>query len=257
MSVRGRVTVRRDLLLGALLGVAAFVVGSVVLSWLVDGDRRVFPALAAVAGAVVIALSFRLSNHAREVSRDVGIALLTGAVLGLVIFPIDEDRSAREERFENLRFVREAVISERARTGDHDPLDDAALEPNEEPYKPFRSLDLQGMSLAGLDLSYADLTDANLRGADLYGANLSHAHLTDADLTGANLFVASLDDAGLTGAILSGADLEKTSLEGARLEGADLETAKNLKAGPLTSGISHNSATKWPPGFVPPPSAGA
>jgi uncharacterized protein YjbI with pentapeptide repeats len=97
--------------------------------------------------------------------------------------------------------------------------------------------DLSGMTLAGIDLRGAFLESANLTGADLRGARLEQAVLARADLAGAELSEAklagaNLGSARLTEARLDGADLEKAvlmraelvraSLRGARLRGADL-----------------------------------
>ncbi len=101
--------------------------------------------------------------------------------------------------------------------------------------------DLSGLSLAGADLSGAFLERANLRGADLSGANLTQAVLARADLSGAQLSGACLKEANLgsallakarldggvdlTSATLTGADLRGASLRGAQLTGADLTEA--------------------------------
>jgi nitric oxide dioxygenase len=63
--------------------------------------------------------------------------------------------------------------------------------------------------LAGVDLSFADLTGADLTNADLSGANLKGTNLADADLRWANL----------TGADLQWADLRNAQLDGANLSG--------------------------------------
>jgi uncharacterized protein YjbI with pentapeptide repeats len=93
--------------------------------------------------------------------------------LGLVIYPIEEDRFARQERLDNIRFVREVVTQP-------DPSD-----------KPFDSLDLRGAPLARLNLSNARLDKADLTGANLRNAELTDASLEDVDLTDADLFNAT------------------------------------------------------------------
>ena len=70
-------------------------------------------------------------------------------------------------------------------------------------------------TLAGADLSGADLTDIYLIAADLSGADLSRANLADAHMYGVNL---------------RGAKLFKTNLENANLNGADLRDCDMLGA---------------------------
>lgn len=65
----------------------------------------------------------------------------------------------------------------------------------------------QPQSLAGVDLSRADLRGVNLSKADLFDANLSRADLFDADLREANLIDVDLSGAKLWSANLSEADL--------------------------------------------------
>lgn len=90
---------------------------------------------------------------------------------------------------------------------------------------------LNGIYLAGVDLSRAKLDRAQLAGSRFSGANLSraflrHTNLRDADLTGsclrgAHLEHANLDGADLTGADLDGAFLMHTNLQNCRITGAD------------------------------------
>lgn len=75
--------------------------------------------------------------------------------------------------------------------------------------------DLEGASLKGCYLNYA-----NFRGANLAGVNLSGAYLVGANLEGCNL----------TGANLKGADVTNVNLSGAKLFGADLNI---LRASPF------------------------
>jgi hypothetical protein len=95
------------------------------------------------------------------------------------------------------------------------------------------------ISLAGVDLSRADLKDANLCGAVLGAANLSRANLILADLSEANLTEAGLGAANLTRANLSGARLRRANLILANLSGADLSGA-NLYEAKFASAIMPN-----------------
>ena len=69
---------------------------------------------------------------------------------------------------------------------------------------------LEEVSLAGLDLSGANLSYAHLEGADLRQVNLRNADLSYAHLEGADLWQADL----------RGADMRHAELGGANLEGA-------------------------------------
>jgi uncharacterized protein YjbI with pentapeptide repeats len=82
-------------------------------------------------------------------------------------------------------------------------------------------------SLAGRNLSGADLSRMSLRGVDMSGAYLEAANLTEADLAGANLSGAVLARATLRGTKLGGANLSKANLGKSDLNAAIL-TAANL-----------------------------
>lgn len=80
----------------------------------------------------------------------------------------------------------------------------------------FKRTDLEGAVLTGVDGRRAKFVSARLVGADLSGANLVQADFTNADLTGARLVDADLRYARLFRAVLRDADLT-----GARLDRAD------------------------------------
>jgi hypothetical protein len=96
-------------------------------------------------------------------------------------------------------------------------------------------LDLDGASLAPIDLRGVNLGSAHLDGAHLHwakldGANLTWAHLNKAELVGAslvgaNLANAELANANLGGAKLGGANLAEANLIGTILNSADLSGA--------------------------------
>jgi hypothetical protein len=77
----------------------------------------------------------------------------------------------------------------------------------------------------GLNLRYANLSDAYLRGADLRGANLRGSDLRFANLRGSDLRGSDLIDADLIDADLSDADLSDADLRGANLRFANLSNA--------------------------------
>lgn len=83
----------------------------------------------------------------------------------------------------------------------------------------------RGESLAGLDLTGADLSRMNLRGADLAGALLESADLSGTDLTGANLRDAVIARAALTGTVFAKADLAGANLALTDCERTDFSEA--------------------------------
>lgn len=138
-----------------------------------------------------------------------------------------------------------------------------------------QKLNLQGVYLAGCELTMANLAsanlyEANLNGASLEGANLVKteidegylikanlrgADLTDAslfyaDLTGAKLEYANLKDTSFCHSILVNASLLKAFLEGANLEGAVLATVQNLTSKQLISAKNYEKAKFLPSDLV-------
>ncbi|MCP4607584.1 MAG: pentapeptide repeat-containing protein [Planctomycetes bacterium] len=79
----------------------------------------------------------------------------------------------------------------------------------------LQDLNKDGISLANIDLSLANLQSIDLKKAILTNANLTEVNLTGADFRGANLI----------GADLSRADLTNTNLTSAYLQGANLSEA--------------------------------
>lgn len=143
---------------------------------------------------------------------DVIAGLVAGLLVLVVQVNIDDQRSAREELRENLRFVRERSVGA-------------------EVARPFRSMDLTGQNLSGLELPRADFTGATLIRANLSEAILTDAELGGADLTGANLAKARLDgapqliDAKFINADLTGATLGAETSGSANYSGAKLREA--------------------------------
>lgn len=80
------------------------------------------------------------------------------------------------------------------------------------------------ISLAGADLSEADLTRMDLHDADLQEVNLTRAILRAANLTGADLHHADLTDAKLNDAHLDGARISDEQLRQAQLPAAYVAT---------------------------------
>jgi len=95
--------------------------------------------------------------------------------------------------------------------------------------------EVKGDTLAGVDLTAAQLAGANLQAFDLSKTTLAHANLRDADLRRANLSGARLSGCILNGAnleeaVLSRADLTEASLTNCRLHGANLRQADLRRA---------------------------
>lgn len=161
-----------------------------------------------------------------EFAVDAGIALTTGAVVGVALLlatqNVEESLADRQAGREDVRFVREVATQADART------------------KPFDGLNLREAQLGGLDLSDAHMSstvmvDADLSGADLHNANLSRAamsgaDLNDVDLHNADLTAADLSDADLSDADLSPAYVYRTDLSGADLTGVKLSGADLTEA---------------------------
>lgn len=189
--------------------------------------------------------------------RDVVIVLAIGLCLATLQFWMDDRRSDREQRQDNLRFVRELSLDPDSTRG----------------RLPFRSIDLTGMNLSLLSLPDADfsgalLDDAVFEGADLSGGLFAGASLRGADLRDVKLFGALFDAATFDGASLEHATVTNGTLVGSsfqgtdftdvylwkvNVDGADFRGARNLaKAQRLD--VCYDVDTKWPPGFEPPAS---
>lgn len=133
---------------------------------------------------------------------DLVVGLVSGALVAAASMlgqaALDDQRSSREERLENLRFVRERSSEETAN-------------------RPFRGIDLKRQSLDGLRLAGADLSFAELGQTSFFSADLSKATLAFAKLEGSKFIVADLTRADLNSAKLTHANLESANLAGADL----------------------------------------
>jgi hypothetical protein len=114
---------------------------------------------------------------------------------------------------------------------------------------------LVGSSLDGLAMAGWDLSHVIANGSSFRRAELSDAELNDADLSGVDLSYARLPRADLRGAVLRGANLRGADLRDACLDGADL-TGANLEQvqadGASTTDLTADSATmamvgRWKP----------
>ncbi len=176
---------------------------------------------------------------AREAVTALVVAVVAGGLAFWITESQEEERFARENARENLRFVRTATA-----------------EPNDmRRWRSFRGIYLEKVNLSGLDLREADFSGANLSRAVLEGANISGASLRGADLSGADLFDTNLRGVNLTGANLAGAHISEAYIYGANLTDVNL-TGANLTDADLTGTYwDPTDPPMWPEGFTPPENA--
>ena len=104
-------------------------------------------------------------------------------------------------------------------------------------------------SLAGISLSYNDLSSWNFAGMDLTDADFNDATLTDTDFTQANLSNidfrwATLTNADFTGATIAGADFSYTTNQG--LTRAQFESTASYITGNLAGvGLGFKELSSW------------
>jgi uncharacterized protein YjbI with pentapeptide repeats len=141
-----------------------------------------------------------------EVTRsDLGIALMTGALIAFSVLALQlviQVRSQRDANDREDQAERQALLLQLG-----------------------RSTNLSGLDLHQKDLSEAYLNGKVLRGANLEQAIMERASFQDANLVAANLRGATLEDAHLDRADLRYADLAGAKLHGARLRGVNLDGA--------------------------------
>ncbi len=142
-----------------------------------------------------------------------------------------------EARIEEPAFFAKLLLAEQAQLGAYRTtahLMPGAPEPDEAARRGLREeVELAlaaGESLAGRDLTSADLRDLVFSGVNLREALLEAADLRGAKLDGADLEGAVLARANLEGVSLSGAKLGRANLGEARAKGADFEGAHLEKA---------------------------
>lgn len=133
----------------------------------------------------------------------------------------DASQALREERLENLRFVRDRSSR------------DIVVD------RPFAGLDLTDQDLTGLQLQNADFTGAVLDGADLTTANLAgavfdHASMRETSLWGAVLTSADFYQTDLSSADLGSTSIHKTVFYEAKMQAANFgqaDIARTIFAG--------------------------
>lgn len=179
--------------------------------------RRARGLAAALVGTLVaIGTVISLGAGAGSVGRDLGLAILSGGIVGGALVTVESLLVSAADARSSAASLRTMLST----TADLNGID-LAGEQLSDLYLPGRALvaaqlcdtDLSGSKLPFADLRYAQLQRANLQNADLRGSTL-----VGADLTGANLRGAQLDDADLSDATFDRADLSDVSLIDARAQ---------------------------------------
>lgn len=161
---------------------------------------------------------------------DLGVALMTGALIALAVLGIqvliDQGIRQREEDRQAL----DAQRSFELQLNLQDDLTGIKLDGRDlrEFYlyeKVLENAKLNDTDLTGAILSRANLASAELRRANLAGASLNAAVLRNAKLERANLDFTILESADLYGAILAGATVTNTDFTSANLAGVDFRGA--------------------------------
>lgn len=223
----------------------------------------------AVGGLVVIGLSLTIVSESGDLMRDLGLAVLSGGIVGGALVLAESVLTAAAE----YRSARDSLITLLSSTEDLNGIDLASQSLNNQylPGKALVAARLDGADLSDSKLFFGDLRYASLVGAKLDGADLSGCTLAGADLTRASLRGSVLQDVDLSGANLAGADLTDSVIEDGKLKdadlrdarvtgfviksthlmGTDLSTAQGLNLAVL-HGNQHNDATRWPPDFQAP-----
>lgn len=195
---------------------------------------------------------------------DLGVALLTGALVAFTVLALQLFFELRFSELENEREAERARLelgrqAERERSDRELSMRLAISSQKELSGMKLVGEDLSGFYFGGKDLTWAQMQEIKLVGAVLDEVDLANADLSRGDLTGAYLRGATLRRAILVGATLNGAqatatDFTDADLRGASLLDADLSDAKlqgaNLVRARITAdvlgGIEYNAQTKWP-----------
>lgn len=94
-------------------------------------------------------------------------SIISGVVVGLVVFGLDMLRAKRERRLADFRIAANWEVTE--------------------PKPSLRNFDLKGANLSGYDLSKANLENSNLENTALWGTNLNDANLRKTNFRNAKL----------------------------------------------------------------------
>ena len=165
--------------------------------------------------------------------RDLGIALISGAVFTLAVVALQGYMDLNTQRVEEQR------QKEAQRVAQRETVELAIA----------TTSDLSGFDPRGRSLRQAYLAGKTLDGAQFEDADLQGAVLRDASLRGANLKDANLKHAKLINTDLSETVLDSADLHGAELRIARFEEAQVSKIESLRGAIV-DARTCWPDGFL-------
>lgn len=234
-----------------------------------DAVRRARISAASLVGTLIaIGLTVSLSADSGSIWRDLGLAVLSGGIVGGALVTVESLLTGAADRRAEAASLRLMLTT----TMDLSGIDiaDAQLS---DVYLPGRALvaahlagaNLDGAKLQFADLRHANLVGASLRGADLRGATLAHSDLRDSNFEGAllddaDLSHALLDNANLSAASLLDTRLEQTRFGRARVTGTAIGNAYLHGAqladvdGPLDLArpVEYDGSTTFPSGFEPP-----
>jgi Pentapeptide repeats (8 copies) len=230
-----------------------------------EGWRAITVAAGVVFG---VGLLLALLGASGSAVREVGTALVSGSVVGLVFIFADKRVDRARALQERSSVARSALGSQehlRGFSADHLDLYAADVHDAVLTSANFNRADLTQARFLGCNLVDAQFREATLvngwiafckaNGGDFAHANLQfstccYSSFADADLRGADL-----TSAALYGSSFPGADLTGTVLVETDCRGADLSRAKGLPEAAIT-GIRYDEWTRWPDGFAPPPPRG-
>jgi uncharacterized protein YjbI with pentapeptide repeats len=195
------------------LGIALIIAVACSIYTILSPGFAVTPVLGTTMIAIALtgSLAYILFTHPSDRARDVGAALVSGAVFLLA--------AAMTQAASDVNTFRNSV----------------AFEPDLHGFDP-EGRSLRGFNFGGKNLRVANFSDADLRKARLREADLSTADLSGADLSGADLYYAQLHEADVHNADFSRADLRGAKF-GTRLP-------ENLDSAVLT-GAKVSDDTCW------------
>jgi uncharacterized protein YjbI with pentapeptide repeats len=186
---------------------------------------------------------FRADAELQRLKDQIQLAENAGVPLPAVQAQLDDP-----ELFQKLKKNEELQISNYRRYAQHFPA--AATLEGDEASRLRAEVEqawANGESLAGRDLTGADLAGMSLRGLDLSGAFLEAANLAGCDLGGCQLSDAVFTRADLSDAVFSGSTMTRVNLGQAKLRGADLsggiDMSEAVLAGSDLGGANLSGAT--------------
>ena len=248
-----RLLAERLLVLGMTFGLGFLLSWATTLNWTSSEAEQTVRYAASVGGALCFSVLFRslverLSARvvgdalgAGGLGRRMGSFLIPSFILVCALFSLNSISDEPVTDIEELLLLFGLLVVSSWSDGTKNPE-------LEMPLYSIRNCYLRRASLNHTNLRQAKLMHVRLQRASFIGADLTGADLTEARCAGAVMRNAALAGARLVRTDLSRADLRNVDLTGADLMGAKLE-------GALLEGVIHDTSTRWPDGYSPPPSA--